>query len=173
MLDARKCISYLNIELREQIPIELREGMGQWLFGCDVCQDVCPWNHKAPRSSEPAFVPLPELSPVDATALLSLTDEQFRARFHHTPLWRPRRAGLLRNAAIVLGNSGDRSAVPALTGVLNDSEPLIRGAAAWALGQLAVTKAVESLQARLQNEDDAEVAEEIRCALGALQDTES
>ncbi|MCH7990579.1 MAG: tRNA epoxyqueuosine(34) reductase QueG, partial [Planctomycetes bacterium] len=164
VLDARKCISYLNIELREPIPEELREGMGEWLFGCDICQDVCPWNNKAPLSEDPAFQPIDDPSPVDAVELLQLTDEQFRERFRHTPLWRPKRAGLLRNAAIVLGNRGDKRAVPVLIDVLNDSERIIRGAAAWALGKLGSKHAATALQSRLMIEENDDVSDEIRSA---------
>ena len=140
VLDARKCISYLTIELRDQpIPEPLREGMGEWLFGCDICQDVCPWNRKAPATADPAFQPAEDLAPADAIALLSMSEDEFRERFRHTPLWRPGRAGLLRNAAIVLGNRGDARAIPALIEALEDEAPLIRKAAAWALARLAET----------------------------------
>ena len=165
VLDARKCISYLNIELREPVPGELREGMGQWLFGCDICQDVCPWNHKAPLTSEPAFQPAADLAPANAIELLGLSEEAYRERFRHSPLARPKRAGLLRNAAIVLGNSGDALAVPALINVLTDAEPLIRGAAAWALGRLGGNQAAAALQLRRDVEDDTQVQQEIRAAL--------
>ncbi len=161
VLDARKCISYLTIEHREPIPPELREPMGQWLFGCDVCQDVCPWNTKVPVSGDPAFLPRPDLTPVDAAELLSLDDTRFRARFQHSPLARPGRAGLLRNAAIVLGNSGDRGAVGPLVHALDDAEPLIRGAAAWALGRLGGETAITALESRLRRENDAAVQAEI------------
>ena len=165
VLDARKCISYLNIELREPVPAELREGMGQWLFGCDICQDVCPWNHKAPLTSEPAFQPTADLAPANAIELLGLSEEAYRERFRHSPLARPKRAGLLRNAAIVLGNSGDSQAVPALINVLTDAESLIRGAAAWALGRLGGNQAAAALQLRRDVEDDTQVQQEIRAAL--------
>jgi epoxyqueuosine reductase len=164
-LDARRCISYLTIEHRGAIPHELRSGMGEWLFGCDVCQDVCPWNHKAPVSTEPAFQPTDDLHPASAIELLSLGEAEFRDRFRHTPLARPKRSGILRNAAIVLGNRGDSRAVPALTRALHDSEPVIRGAAAWALGRLGGADATAALQARLLIETDAEVQVEIRQAL--------
>ncbi len=91
VLDARRCISYLTIELRGSIPHELREGVGDWLFGCDVCQDVCPWNtreHNAANSDEPAFQPVEGMNPVDLAALFDLDETAFRARFRHTPLWR-------------------------------------------------------------------------------------
>ena len=168
-LDARKCISYLTIELRDQpIPAELRPGMQDWMFGCDVCQDVCPWNRKAPISGEPAFQPVETFTPVDACELLTLDEAAFQERFQSTPMSRARRAGLLRNAAIVLGNRGDQSAVPALLGVLNDDEPLIRGAAAWALGRLGAPTTVETLQARLEIEIETDVIEELKQALSRL-----
>lgn len=168
-LDARKCISYLTIELRDQpIPAELRPGMQDWMFGCDVCQDVCPWNRKAPISGEPAFQPVETFTPVDACELLTLDEAAFQERFQSTPMSRARRAGLLRNAAIVLGNRGDQSAVPALLGVLNDDEPLIRGATAWALGRLGAPTTVEMLQTRLEIETETDVIEELKQALSRL-----
>jgi epoxyqueuosine reductase len=165
VLDARRCISYLNIELRGPVPMELRDGMGDWLFGCDVCQDVCPWNHKAPNTSEPAFQPVGDLTPADAVALLRLDEAGFRDRFGPTPLFRPKRAGLLRNAAIVLGNSGRRDAVPALIAALDDHEPLIRGAAAWSLGKLGGADAGAALRARLETESDEIVIDELNSAI--------
>ena len=104
VLDARRCISYLTIELRESIPAELRTGVGDWLFGCDVCQDVCPWNHRAPQSQEPSLIPQDNRKPMPLAELFYLTDSHFSARFRNSPLWRPAACGLLRNAAIVLGN---------------------------------------------------------------------
>ncbi len=136
VLDATRCISYLTIELKGPIPEPLREGVGNRLFGCDVCQDVCPWNRKAPPAKDPAFAPRPDLHPIDALELLSLTPQEFKMRFAGTSLERPKRAGLLRNAAVVLGNAGNAAAVPALTAALDDEEPLVREAAAWALGRL-------------------------------------
>ncbi len=112
VLDATKCISYLTIELHTAIPLELREPMGNWLYGCDVCQDVCPWNRK--REGEVAFPHDPELAWLDPAELLGLDANAFRTRFKKTSLFRNRRAGLLRNAAIVLGNVGDERALPAL-----------------------------------------------------------
>jgi len=135
-LDARRCISYLTIELRGPIPEELRGPTADWLFGCDICQEVCPWNRKAPPSAEPAFRPRADLEGVDLIELLGLSEEAFRRRFRGTALTRPRRRGLLRNAAIVLGNIGDQAALPALRRALGDPEPLVREAAAWAIGQI-------------------------------------
>jgi epoxyqueuosine reductase len=136
VLDSRRCISYLTIELRGPIPVELREGVGDWLFGCDVCQDVCPWNRKAPRGTEPAWQARPDLMAVDPAELLGLSEEAFRRRFRGTALLRSKRGGLLRNAAIVLGNRGDPSALPALRQALSDPEPLVREAAQWAIDRV-------------------------------------
>jgi epoxyqueuosine reductase len=136
VLDATRCISYLTIELRDHIPRDLRSGIGDWLFGCDICQEVCPWNHRAPQSNEPSLAPAADSNPIELIALFHLDDEAFRRRFRHTPLWRARRRGILRNAAIVLGNQRATAAIPVLTRGLNDPEPLIRDACAWALDQI-------------------------------------
>jgi len=136
VLDARRCISYLTIELRQQIPSELRDGIGNWLFGCDLCQDVCPWNRKAPVTSEPAFQPQPDLRPADAADILKMSHSEFVSRFEHTPLERPGWDGLRRNAAIVLGNSGDRTVIPILVALENDPSPLVHEAVRWALEKL-------------------------------------
>lgn len=130
VLDATKCISYLTIELRDSIPEELRAGIGDWLFGCDVCQDVCPWNQRAPLSEEPMFQPRADENPVDLIALFELNDAGFKQRFRHSPLWRAKRRGILRNAAIVLGNQRSRQAIPALTRGLKDDEAIVREACA-------------------------------------------
>jgi epoxyqueuosine reductase len=98
LLDARKCVSYLTIEHRGEIPAEFHTACGNRLFGCDACQEACPWNRRTPLTSEPAFQPGPGMNPVDAAALLALDEESFRARFRHTPLWRAKREGILRNA---------------------------------------------------------------------------
>ena len=108
VLDARRCIAYLTIELKggQPIPEDLREGCGDWLFGCDVCQEVCPWNRKATRTDDPAFAPRPDLAPADARRIAALTDEELRTAFAGTPLDRPGPAGLRRNAENVLRNAG-------------------------------------------------------------------
>lgn len=137
VLDARKCISYTTIELREEIPLELRAGHGDWVYGCDVCQDVCPWNRKAPVVDEPRLQPKSDMNPLELTALFELDDDAFRRRFRAMPLWRAKRRGLLRNAAIVLGNQRAVGAVAALTKGAADSEPLIREACEWALRQIS------------------------------------
>jgi epoxyqueuosine reductase len=136
MLDARLCISYLTIELRGAIPTELRSPMGDWVFGCDICQEVCPWNRKAPPGREPALQGRPDLEALDLVEVMGLSEEAFRRRFKGTALYRSKRRGLLRNAAIVLGNQGDPAALPALEKALADSEPLVRDAAAWAISRI-------------------------------------
>lgn len=165
VLDASRCISYLTIELKGAIPRDLRGSIGDWVFGCDVCQEVCPWNRFATPSEEETFHPLEDGMP-DLRDWFFWTDEQFRARFRGTALWRPRRRGLLRNAAVVLGNQRQADSVPALARGLADSEALVRGASAWALGQIGGDLAREQLLARLAAEPDPEVLEEIRFALG-------
>ena len=165
VLDARRCISYLTIELRDEIPAELRSGLGDWVFGCDVCQDVCPWNRKAPRQQTTAFMPAEGMNAIDLVALFNMDEETFRATFRHTPLWRPRRRGILRNAALVLGNIRPAAGIAALALGLRDEEPLIRGAAAWALGQYGTEPARQLLRNRLTVEADAQVRQEIESAL--------
>jgi epoxyqueuosine reductase len=141
VLDARKCISYTTIELRDEIPLELRTRHGDWVFGCDVCQDVCPWNRKAPTVDEPTFAARPDENPLNLIELFDLDDAGFRKRFRDTPLWRARRRGILRNAAVVLGNQRATSAAAALSRGLLDEEPLVREACAWALEQIGATGA--------------------------------
>jgi epoxyqueuosine reductase len=135
-LDSRRCISYLTIELRTDVPAELREGIGDWIFGCDICQQVCPWNRKAPIADNSAVQARPDLVALDPVELLGLSAEEFRRRFRDTALWRAKRRGLLRNAALVLGNRGDPAALPALQRALQDKESLVRHAAEWAIRQI-------------------------------------
>jgi epoxyqueuosine reductase len=139
--------------------------MQDWLFGCDLCQEVCPWNRKSPVTTLPEFMPQPDLNPASALELLQLTEVEFHNRFHDTPLLRPGWIGLRRNAAIVLGNRGDERAIPELAAALDDPAPMLRGAAAWALGQLGGESATAALQARLAVEDNAEVIAELHAAL--------
>jgi epoxyqueuosine reductase len=135
-LDSRRCISYLTIELRGSITPELRPLMGDWLFGCDVCQEVCPWNRKAPQADEPAWQARSDLEAMDPMELLGLSEEEFRGRFRGTAILRTGRSGMLRNAAIVLGNRRDPAALPALRRALDDIDLIIREAAEWAIRQI-------------------------------------
>lgn len=165
VLDSRRCISYLTIELRSLPPPELRPLQGDWLFGCDVCQEVCPWNHHAPVTDETEFAPRPGANPLDLVELFQLDEQAFRTRFRDTPLWRPKRRGLLRNAAIVLGNQRPPGAIDALARGLGDPEPLVRAACAWALGRYASAETERLLRERLAIEENADVREEIEAAL--------
>ncbi len=158
VLDASKCISYLTIEHRGPMPVELREGIGDWLFGCDVCQEVCPWNRK---STKKAAMPETEFESLSLKELFEIDDDEFRARFRKTPLWRTRRRGVLRNAAIVLGNQRDTSAIEALAKGLQDDEPVVRSASAWALGRIGNETCVRLLNQRRQQEADQDVLREI------------
>jgi epoxyqueuosine reductase len=134
VLDARRCISYLTIEHRGDIPEDLAARLGDWIFGCDVCQDVCPWNRKAPAGREPALRPAQPLGPL--TALLGLDEAAFRARFRRSSLLRAKRRGLVRNAALTLGNRRVGDAAPTLRQLLDDADPVVRRAAGWALEQI-------------------------------------
>ena len=161
VLDANKCISYLTIEHRSPVPVQLREKMQNWVLGCDICQEVCPWNRKAPLATEPAFEPLPGHNALSLPELFKLTDDEFRARFRKTPLWRPKRRGILRNAAIALGNEANPDSIDPLALGINDVEPLVRGASAWALRQIDHADGSSVLEARKKIETDAYVLSEI------------
>lgn len=165
VLDARRCIAYLTIELRGAIPHELRPLMGTHIFGCDICQAVCPWNRRAPETSEAAFWPQAGYTAPELLPLLRLSEEEFRTHFGGSPIRRAKRRGFLRNVAVALGNLGDPRAVPDLRCALHDSEPLIRGHAAWALGRIGGLEAREALQAALAAEQAPDVRWEISCAL--------
>lgn len=168
VLDAGRCISYLTIEHRGAIDVNLREGIGEWVFGCDVCQEVCPWNRKPMRAAGNAAaneISDQPLDRLDLPALFDLTDDEFRAAYRKTPLWRTRRRGVLRNAAIVLGNRGDATFVDVLVKGLSDSESIVRGASAWALGRIATAPAIAALRIRRESENDDEVIAEIDAAL--------
>ena len=164
VIDNARCISYLTIENRGPIPRHLRPLMYDWVFGCDICQDVCPVNIKAASSSEQAFKRR-GFSELDLVSLLQMTEEEFRERFRNSPIKRAKRVGLQRNACVALGNAGDPAAVPALVVALRDGEPLVRGHAAWALGRLGGPEATYSLEAAQAREEDSQVVEEIEAAI--------
>lgn len=165
LVDSRRCISYLTIEHRGPIPRDLRPLIGDWVYGCDLCQEVCPWNRKAPTSDEPAFQPKPERIFPRLTDLLLMSQEDFSRTFKGSAIKRTKRRGLARNAAIALGNARDPATVPALRQALeSDPEPLVRGAVAWALGRIGTSEATAALEAAAARESDPEVCEEIRLA---------
>ena len=165
-VDARRCISYLTIEHRGPIALELRPLIGTRIFGCDDCQEVCPWNRHATPPAHPDVETLPEQAAPALLPLLALDEEAFRARFPGTPLLRAGRAGLARNAAVALGNLGDPRAVPGLERALReDPDPVVRGHAAWALGRVGGTEAHAALHAAREREPDPGVLEEVELAL--------
>jgi epoxyqueuosine reductase len=166
ILDARRCISYLTIELKGPIPRELRPLMGNRIFGCDICQEVCPWNRRFARpTAKPAFQPRPDAIAPTLLDLMALDDRGFRQRFRGSPVNRAKRRGLLRNVAIALGNWGNPASLPALVRAQDDAEPLIRGHAAWALGRVDSVQARQALEKAGQQEGDDWVREEIQLAL--------
>lgn len=169
VLDSRKCVAYLTIELRgKQIPESLRPGIGDWLFGCDICQDVCPWNRKSVTTTEPELQPDPSVSPPDAATFLQISESQFRERFHGTPLFRTGREALARNAAIVLGNKGQIEGIPALVHGLSDGSAIVREAAAWAIGQIPGQKSCQILLHRKKVETDSTVRNQIENSIRHL-----
>ncbi|MDA1190471.1 MAG: tRNA epoxyqueuosine(34) reductase QueG [Candidatus Poribacteria bacterium] len=165
VLDATKCISYLTIEQKGAIPKELREGIGNRVFGCDICQEVCPWNRKPELWEDEASRPREGSVAPPLVELMGLDDEGFRERFRKSPIKRTKRRGLLRNVAVALGNAGDRAAVPALIAALGDDEPLVRAHAAWALGRIGGEDTVRALRSALEREDDPDVCAEIVAAI--------
>ncbi len=166
LLDANRCISGLTIEQRGPIAADLRVGMGDWVFGCDVCQEVCPWNRHSPGSTEPMFQARGGETTLSLAGILRMDKREFRGRFAGTALLRPKRGGLLRSAAIALGNHPHPPSFESLAAALDDDEPVVRGAAAWALGRWISAGVLEAecrtaLARRREIETDAEVAAEI------------
>jgi epoxyqueuosine reductase len=157
-LDARRCISYLTIEHKGPIPREFRKAIGNRIYGCDDCLAVCPWNKFAARTSEYAFLPRAELTAPRLADLAQLDDASFRALFAGSPIKRTGRDRFVRNVLIALGNSGDASAVPVIERLLHDASSLVRGAAVWALAQLADRGVLDRSRARhLPAEADPDV----------------
>ena len=147
-IDARRCISYLTIEHKEQIPLEFREAIGNRVYGCDDCLAVCPWNKFAQSSREARFAALEGADNPPLADLLALDDAAFRARFRGSPIKRTGRGRFLRNVLIAAGNSGDPALLDAVLALLADASPLVRGMAVWALRRLATTEMAASLKAR-------------------------
>ncbi len=170
-IDAPRCISYLTIELRGVIPRELRPLIGNRVYGCDICQEVCPFTLKFSEvTGEPAYSPRTELDGPPlielGERLLSLSGKGFLREFAASPVTRAGRKGMLRNVCVALGNWGSEAAIPTLASALADAAPLVRGHAAWALGQVGSSAALEVLSSRFEEESDLFVLEEIGLALG-------
>jgi len=162
VLDARRCISYLTIELKGWIPRELRPLMGNWVYGCDICQEVCPFNRFAQPTDEPAFwsESWDNVAP-SLLDLLLLDEEGFDRRFANSPVKRIKHGRLVRNACVAAGNWGRETAVPALEALLVHPEPLVRGHAGWALHQIGSRSAHQALTAAQQHEQDERVRSEL------------
>ena len=166
VIDNKKCISFLTIENRGEIPRWLRPLMSDWVFGCDICQDVCPVNRKAKPTREPAFqVGEHGFTSLELIPLLSITDLEFKQRFANSPIRRAKRSGLVRNVCVALGNIGDISAIPALIHTLKDKDPMVRSHCAWAIGQIGGSLSYKALEVALQEESDDDVVAEITLAL--------
>jgi epoxyqueuosine reductase len=172
-LDALRCISYLTIELKGAVPEQLPL-IGPWVFGCDICQQVCPWNQRfASPGGDPAFSARPLIQEPDLIGEITLSQEDFSRKIKDSPVTRTKRRGYLRNVAIALGNraygSGDPVAVVAVAQALRrDPEALVRGHAAWALGAIGGPVARQFLQEAWHNEQDEAVREEIHTALARV-----
>jgi epoxyqueuosine reductase len=168
MLDANRCISYLTIEHRGPIAHEFRPLMNDHVFGCDVCQDVCPWNRADRGRGWEELAGPPGAGRPALREMLALDDAAFRERYRHSPVWRTKRRGLLRNAAVALGNVGGEDDLPALAQALTDPEPLVRSHAAWAIGKIGAAAGRELLESARAVEDDQSVVAELDLALSAL-----
>ena len=167
VVDNARCISYQTIENRGVIPLEMRPLIGDLVFGCDICQDVCPVNRKAESPLLPIqkAVAIDPSGQLDLVELLDLTEEEFRDRFQGTSIMRAKRVGMQKNACVALGNNRDEAGVPRLVATLKTAEPLVRGHAAWALGQIATPDAIMALDQANASEEDSYVLEEIGTAL--------
>lgn len=169
-LDANRCISYLTIELRGHLSATQRQSVGDWIFGCDICQQVCPWNQRfAQPSDEPAFQTRPFLAQADLEDFLSLDTPSYQQLLRRSPLKRAKRQGLVRNAAAAAGNRRQLSTVPTLIEVLRqDESPEVRAAAAWALAQIGGAEARQALANAQQSEAEVGVLAEIEAGLNKL-----
>ncbi|MGQ0793185.1 MAG: tRNA epoxyqueuosine(34) reductase QueG [Deltaproteobacteria bacterium] len=168
-LDSRLCISYLTIENKGQIPAALREGVGRNVYGCDICQDVCPWNKRATTSDNPSFQPREGLFHPDLSALAALSDEDFRRIFKSSPVKRAKRRGFIRNVLVAMGNSGEGEFIPQIIALLGDAEPLVRMHAAWALWKIQGSDCREALASHLGGEEDSGVRGEMESLLARIQ----
>ena len=166
-VDTPRCLSFQTIEQRGAIPPELRPLLGDWVFGCDICQDVCPYTKAAAPDPDPGFLPRSvENAYPSLQGLLTMTDAEFRDRYRETAVTRAKRRGLARNAAVALGNTGTERDIPFLSAAFaRHDEPLVRGHAAWALARIGGRGPRTTLDRRLAHEPDLAVQAEIRAAL--------
>ena len=164
-IDNRRCISFFTIELRGPIPIEMRPLIGDWVFGCDICQDVCPVNREAKFSTEVYFQKRRGFAAPELLPLLEMDDNAFSLKFRNSAIKRAKRVGLQRNVCVALGNIGDPSAIPALSKALNKADPLVKMHAAWALGRIGGKQCNDLLECALLSESESDVITEIESAL--------
>ena len=157
-VDARRCIAYLTIEHRGWIPRGMRPWLADWLFGCDLCQEACPWNEKAPQGLQ-ALRARPEYSDLTLSELIALPLARYTALFRGSALKRATRAGLRRNAIILAGNRKDAACREVLLDALSDPDPVLRGTAAWALGRLGGS--ADAIREALVRESDPEARQEM------------
>jgi epoxyqueuosine reductase len=169
-LDSRRCISYWTIEHRGALPAAARQLIGDWVFGCDICQEVCPWNLRRPPAADQPELRLPAArGELDLAGLLRLDRDGYVERFRGSPMKRAKQEGLQRNAAVAMGNRGDLDYVPALAAALSGSpSPVVRGHAAWALGRIGGAAAAQALGTALSHEADAGVRAEISEAQSSI-----
>jgi len=166
-LDSRKCLGYITLS-RGYIDKEDRKRIGDRLWGCDTCQEVCPHNQKIKSGNHPEFEPQTLEAYPDLVPLLKLTNQEYKEKFQITPMnWRGKRP-IQRNAAIILGNLQDKRATPYLIGALSDPKPIVRAHAAWALGEIGDERVIDDLEQALARERDKEVIKEFRLAIKRL-----
>lgn len=166
-IESGRCISYLTIENKGPIPPDLRPQIGNWVFGCDICQMVCPWNIRfAKPEGDSALAPRDEVPQPVLRKEIRLTPQEFNRKFRRSPIQRAKRRGYLRNVAVALGNQQDTSSIPDLEHVMdNEPEPLIRAHAAWALGRMRTRRARQALEKAYQQEQEAVVRKDVQDAL--------
>jgi len=169
-IDSRRCLSYLTIELKDAIPPDLRTQMNEWIFGCDICQQVCPWNQQFSQpTTDSSFSPRTEVPIPDLLKELKLTPEEFNRKFKGSPVKRAKRRGYLRNIITILGNMKNENLIHELSKLLlNDPEALVRQHAAWALGQIGGDDSLNQLERALHSEKDDQVIEEINLTVKML-----
>jgi epoxyqueuosine reductase len=169
-LDSTRCISFWTIENRGPTPPEVRPQLGQWVFGCDICQEVCPLNEE-PSATDHTEFRLPSVrGKLDLIGLLQITREEYVEVFRRSPMKRAKQSGLRRNAAIAMGNSRNPVYLPALETALQSDEALLRSHAAWAIGRIGGPEALACLEKRIPGEDDEEVLQELRAAASVCLD---
>lgn len=175
VLDARRCLSYWNIESQNLADEEVRNAMGDWIFGCDICQEVCPWNRRSTAYVDVQIAAnnefageLEGFSVERMIEILEMDDDDFRQDFRRTPFWRSKRRGMMRNILVVLGNLQEAKTEPHIVKALNDPDSMVRCAAAWALSRFNGEQSHLALQSALEKETDPAVIEQIKHSLGKI-----